>query len=401
MNGVQLQPRHIPPECTTLDELPNALQGRLSVVTVEGQPPGNDDVGGKAKVPQTFQRLIVTCGPNKDITVNVDYVYYESKYTFQRGNCLWYLCHTWTRTWGEGAKSSTVFINLDTGDRYDVPIMTYWRGTLTISPDGTLVLLTGGIMGSSDAFIKVVDISHLPLVEVIFYEEFLQNVGADFLPDGTLSFSYPFRTSELKNIYLANDPTAECDQCERDADHEWNVVVIRTRNFDCSPHWSNTLELSNVKLVATKYHTDVGIDKMAIISEQLQKVSSDFKTFTNWDIIGSTHRLIINDRVKELISVTTSNVDSTTDDGAEIVLKRKPLPITHSIWVKYSILSTGTTGTQVDTVPEKGTRCYECYPNTTWTSLFKLPQLYPNLYYTVHIRIDNDDVVFMLIPLLG
>lgn len=82
------------------------------------------------------------------------------------------MCHTWTRTWGEGSSSGTTFINLSTGERHDVPTMSLWRGNIQISPDGNMVLIEAGIMASSARQLLVLDISKLPTVDVIHKEEY-------------------------------------------------------------------------------------------------------------------------------------------------------------------------------------------------------------------------------------
>jgi hypothetical protein len=207
--------------------------------------------------------------------VEVDYLYYESNYTFCRDNCLWYLCHTWTRTWGDGAKSNTVFINLDTGDRYDTNSLSFWRGSLTISPNGYLALITGGIYASSDAFIGVVDLSNLPRVELLHYELFFSNVGVKFQNDNSIIFTYPLYTIELNEMYLPNNPSAcpDTDNIRHD-DPDWNVVVVRKKNNDRQPQWSDCIEYSShgapfEKYTNTKYNTSIVLDKMTNVSEMV------------------------------------------------------------------------------------------------------------------------------------
>jgi hypothetical protein len=281
MNNTQDQPRHLLAECTQLSTL--SLDGRLSLVTINESPPGSipDNLGGSAKHPTSFQRLHVLCGPMKNILVKVDYVYYESNYTFQRDNCLWYLCHTWTRTWGDGADSTTVFINLDTGDRYDTDSLSFWRGSLTISPNGYLALITGGIYASSDAFIGVVDLSNLPLVELLHYEIFFSNVEVKFQSDNTVVFTYPFiDDNHLKEMYVKNNPnySNETKDVQWGDDYGWSVVVVRTKCAANTSIWSDSIEYSSYgapydKYIATKYDTSIVVDKMTIVSETTEKIN--------------------------------------------------------------------------------------------------------------------------------
>ena len=172
---METAPRHIVKggEMEIDDEkVPIELKGRLALETIEGLPPGeipnhlkpNWDV-------KNYLRLTVIC--DNGTKVQVDYLDYLSFTTFKRqdGN-MWYLCHTWTKTWGEGSRSGSTFINLSTGERYDVNSLSFWRGTLQISPDGNMILIDAGIMASSARKILVYDISCLPKMETIHYEEF-------------------------------------------------------------------------------------------------------------------------------------------------------------------------------------------------------------------------------------
>jgi len=103
---VQLQPRHIASNATftDLEDLPTPLQGRLKLQIINEAPPGSipENFGSNYPVPETYERLSVFCGPEKDVCVDIDYVYYVSKYSFKRESKSgiiedWYICHTWTR----------------------------------------------------------------------------------------------------------------------------------------------------------------------------------------------------------------------------------------------------------------------------------------------------------------
>src|SRR5665213_2353583 len=137
---METAPRHYVKGRNEIDEdkVPEELKGRLSLETVNEVPPGEipNDLKPNYDV-QNYDRLHVKCDNGK--VVAIDYLYYLSFTTFKRqyGN-IWYLCHTWTKTWGEGSKSGSTFINLSTGERHDVNSLSFWRGTLQISPDGNM-----------------------------------------------------------------------------------------------------------------------------------------------------------------------------------------------------------------------------------------------------------------------
>ena len=169
-------PRHITVQATSVneDEIPLPLKGRLSLKTIDEKPPGENLTYSSHYDVFNYPRLTVLCGDlQAPIIVEVDYLNYLSYTTFKRQDgCLWYMCHTWTRTWGQGAKSGTTFINLETGERHDIPTLSYWRGNLQISPDGNLILIEAGITATSARQLLVVDISNLPLVDVIHHEKY-------------------------------------------------------------------------------------------------------------------------------------------------------------------------------------------------------------------------------------
>lgn len=174
--SVEEAPRHITPQPTLIneEEVPLALKGRLQVNIINEKPPGENLTGSAAYDVSNYTQLTVLCGDlSNPIVVHVKYLNYLSYTTFKRQDgCIWYMCHTWTRTWGQGALSGTTFINLETGDRHDVPSLSFWRGNLQVSPDGNLILIEAGIMASSDRQLLILDITNLPAVDVIHKEYF-------------------------------------------------------------------------------------------------------------------------------------------------------------------------------------------------------------------------------------
>jgi hypothetical protein len=149
--NVQVQPRHAQFDHSNIDELslPDVLKGRLMLKVINEPPPGRGSNFNVDLKPDRYQRITVLCGLNKDIEVNIDYIDYLSTFTFERDGDVWYLLHTWTKTWGDGSNSSSVFINLRTGEHHSTPTFNMWRGYLSISKNGKLVLIEAGIMASS------------------------------------------------------------------------------------------------------------------------------------------------------------------------------------------------------------------------------------------------------------
>lgn len=117
-------PRHTPPQPNEInnDEVPPLLRNRLILQVINEKPPGENSTGCPAYDVTDYRRLTVLCGDLSDpIRVEVNYLNYLSYTTFKRQDgYVWYMCHTWTRTWGKGAISETIFINLTTGERHNV-----------------------------------------------------------------------------------------------------------------------------------------------------------------------------------------------------------------------------------------------------------------------------------------
>lgn len=150
---MQVQPRHANFGSSNIDEssLPEALKGRLHLEVVQERPPGEtpDHLKNSGYDVKSFDRLTVMCGENKDTPVVIDCLNYLSKFVFERDGCMWYLCHTWTKTWGEGSYSNSVFINLDNGENFKTTTFSLWRGDLSISKDGKIILIDAGRTASS------------------------------------------------------------------------------------------------------------------------------------------------------------------------------------------------------------------------------------------------------------
>lgn len=261
------QPRHTPNQPTDIDEsqLPDSLKGRLKVQIINKVPPGD---GSPWKDPPTsYTQLTVFCGENKDIEVTVDYLYYLSTLVFERNNDLWYLVHTWTRTWREGSKSSSVFINLRTGENHETSSFSLWRGHLSISKDGNLILIDAGITASSARQINVIDITHLPEIELLHYEEnWISDYCVKFAENRQdVVFEYLFTDQMFKYFY-------EGDKSQDLTETTWyhtptkEVVIIRTKDYEREYAGSDNFQ-NNIKLEESKYGVDIGENKMKIISE--------------------------------------------------------------------------------------------------------------------------------------
>lgn len=255
---MEAQPRHYVHETNEIDEdkLPADLKGRLSLETIHETPPG--EIPDHLKINynvKNFSRLTVLC--DNGMKVKVDYLYYLSFTTFKREDGLWYLCHTWTRTWGDGSRSGSTFINLYTGERHDVESLSFWRGTLRISPDGNMILIDAGIMASSARKIIMYDISALPRVETIHYEEFWENV------DYSISFN---ENNEFECAYFYIDD---------DEDLKKEVKIVRKRDIS---RQINSDQLSEYPTVLDEtLLTCVGVNKMI----EIKRIETDHVSLKN------------------------------------------------------------------------------------------------------------------------
>ena len=333
MSSKEEAPRHITAQATYIneDEIPLPLKGRLSLKIIDEKPPGEN----LTKVPQydvfNYTRLTVLCGDlGSPIVVDVNYLNYLSYTTFKRQDGhLWYMCHTWTRTWGEGSMSGTTFINLSTGQRHDVPTLSYWRGNLQISPDGNLILIEAGITATSDRQLFVLDISHLPSIDVIHHEhygygstelcDYKFNEKSEFectylfffqLFKDKMKFIHYFGSDDLTDddfLKYINDNCKESEKSEEYIDISMNYedgsyvrtecVVKRKRNIDrgitnnFKEFDSETFKRDNNKedflrdekfgqlendLIGNKFFSDMKINDMTITEMSL---GEDFEKF--------------------------------------------------------------------------------------------------------------------------
>jgi hypothetical protein len=259
------------------------LKGRLSLETINEKPPGETPNHLKPNYDvESFNRLTVSCDNGKK--VKVDYLEYLSFTTFKKTHDIWYLCHTWTRTWGEGSKSGlgfgnsalfpsnlmekernfqtyksgSTFINLSTGERHDVNSLSFWRGTLHISSDGNMILVKAGIMASSALKVIVYDISSLPNVETIYYEEIWENVNC------SVSFN---ENNEFICTYFHVDDSYENPTKE--------ITVVRKRDIMRTVTHDQESEYPTTRDEAL--HTYLGVNKMIEI-ERLENRSLSLKS---------------------------------------------------------------------------------------------------------------------------
>lgn len=267
--------RHYVNEKVVIDEgkVPEELKGRLFVETIDEVPPGEVPIHLKPNYDvKNFDRLTVTC--DNGTKVQVDYLHYLSFLTFKRqdGN-LWYLCHTWTRTWGEGSRSGSTFINLSTGERHDVNSLSFWRGTLNISPDGNMVLIYAGIMASGAQKIIIYDISSLPKIETIHYEECWENI----------SYSVSFNeNSEFVCTYFYNE----------DEEHlKREICVLRKRDSE-REIVSDQLSEYETKIDEI-LGTAVGVGKMVEISRYLSLKDEILQILNNQDFSSESYEKIL------------------------------------------------------------------------------------------------------------
>lgn len=153
-------------------------QSRMSLETILETPPGKN-YDSKITPQTSFQRLNILCANN--VSVVIDYASHLDNNSFfikelENGSKVpFYLCHYWTRTWFEGSKNGSYFINLLNGDKYESISMSRWRGRLFISPDGNSLLIDEGITASSARLLTVYDIYDLNKIVEVYSEEFLFN----------------------------------------------------------------------------------------------------------------------------------------------------------------------------------------------------------------------------------
>lgn len=286
---LQSQPRHTPPNPTKIDEttLPDALKGRLSLITVHEKCPGSIPEDLVMQHPDSYQRLIVKCGDNKDIIVQVDFLYYLSEFTFNRDGDIWYLTHTWTRTWGDGAESTSVFINLRTGERHDTILLSWWRGELCFSEDGKSIAITAGIMASSSVQINIIDISNLDDLKLIYYEEHCGegyvNVSFDV---NDIVVCYGMTDDEFRYHYQ-EDKTFELDYDKQSGEEITKEIVVRLKKGHGHEHGHENRESITpdsqlnrnglLELYKTKYGTYAypTVSNVIVVSEEVKILNQD------------------------------------------------------------------------------------------------------------------------------
>lgn len=256
----------------------------MSLTTINESPPGQGVPG--APVPPSYQVLTVMCGENKDIRVDINYLNYLSTLTFERddgnGVDVWYLVHTWTKTWYEGSKSGSVFVNLRTGERHDTCLLSWWRGYLSISKDGKLILLNAGITASSARQTNVIDISDWDNIHLIHYSEDWnyenKNVIVSIEENGNdVVFKYYFTDDQFKYYYLGDKTTAINTDVNQDLEPTKEVVVVRRKNIGGVPKRVFLVgvdQLDSNSLVSTKYGCVEYIDvsNMSIVSETVNEI---------------------------------------------------------------------------------------------------------------------------------
>lgn len=154
-------------------------QYKLSMETINESPPGDSHFATR---PTSFQRLTILCANN--VTVTIDYAndiahnsFFMQTNTNTNQKIPIYLCHYSTRTFGEGSKYGSYFVNLETGEKFPSVSMSRWKGTVYISPDGNLLATEEGITASSATLISVYDISDLSNITLVYKEEFSDQPG--------------------------------------------------------------------------------------------------------------------------------------------------------------------------------------------------------------------------------
>jgi len=283
MNNHEIQPRHSQFNHSQIDEelLPESLKGRLKLTIINEKPPGSGTHG--VPVPESYQRLTVLCGENKDIEVNIDYLNYLSTTTFDRDGCIWYLVHTWTKTWGENSKSSSVFINLNTGEHHMTPTLSMWRGYLSISKDGKLVIIDAGITASSSRQINVIDISDLNNIQLIHYEEegYFNGIDAQFGgEDGNCVLLTYFYTKKQFKYYYLNDKSIDLSNEYHYNESTKKVLLTLKKNSNATYEGKQFIkdgkfiDGDNGNLQETKYGSSINTDvsKMIVVSETIEDI---------------------------------------------------------------------------------------------------------------------------------
>jgi hypothetical protein len=278
--SAQFQPRHIASNAngSDLGDLPIPLQGRLKLQIINEAPPGV--IPENYPRPKTYERLSVYCGPEKNICVDINYVYYVSKYIFKREGEDWYICHTWTRTWEEGSHSGTFFVNLNTGEHYETYPLFFWRGSLNISPNGMLGIIEGGIIASSARKLYIIDLSMLPNIPVLHYEEnWDSESSACFLENSQIEFNYGFSKKQFEHDYLGNVDSPK--ETRGWPTPKKQVIVVREKNpedtvvQECN-FLKNYTETRKSDIESTKYLVQFGVHDLIDISETVEDaVNSD------------------------------------------------------------------------------------------------------------------------------
>jgi hypothetical protein len=136
---------------------------------------------------------------------------YGSGHKFVRDDCIWYLIHAINV---ENAHT-TVFVNLNTGETRKTISLNYWRGSLTMSPNGKLAIIKGGIIASSAVQILVYDLTDWDNVNIIYREEIWTFIeyNVRFDKDSNVVFEYTFEFWSLDDkVSLVGQETAIDDE---------------------------------------------------------------------------------------------------------------------------------------------------------------------------------------------
>lgn len=161
--------------------------------------------------------VTVACGdltnPKNVIVENT----YPTYYTFNRDGDRWYLLHTCLcldkKKWIHD--TSTVFINLNTGETRKTSSLSYWRGRLTMSPNGKLAIIDAGIQASSARQIMVVDLTDWDNMTIIYREEIWSYIDYNtrFDEDNNVVFEYILEFWILDDkVSLVGEGTAYNDE---------------------------------------------------------------------------------------------------------------------------------------------------------------------------------------------
>ncbi len=203
-------------------DLPDNLQGRLSF--------GEDFA------------LTVHCD-NEDTTIENFYIHSGTVIKRKDGD-LWFLCHTWTRKWGPD-ESSSVFVNLRSGEKCVTPSLVAFRDNLTFSSN--VLLIDANLPGSLlTRQLIIIDISDLHDINVIYREEIVihpmvcfespdctdtcqecvHNYNCSFWGDSGISFDY-ILDDQGNNVCVVRSPDPK--KITPSSAEKWKTIVNEMR----------------------------------------------------------------------------------------------------------------------------------------------------------------------------